>query len=261
MRRMIIATCVLALLGGRAAARDPSTWRLTAWPEFCRPGPFGKPVKADAHPDAPAAPLKAGPDGQVTIRAARGGYASFHLAVADATGGPYTLQARCRAPGVQVELFREWFHRNKADGQYYPDALIPVRAGEKLRLPDAEMKIPKQTQAAFWVDVYVAADARPGPAKADIELTAAGRTVRLPLTVEVLAVKIPAADTLTADHNVYGFGFVGKYFPERRKAVEKAGRKFWDSDEFWKSVHDLHRIYYEHRGTVHIQGGNHVGAA
>ncbi len=257
MRRTIVAlTLVAGLSNGPAAG-----WELSAWPEFYRPGPFGKTLAVDGQPDAAPAPLKPEPDGRIRIRAARGGYASFHLAVADATGGPFTLRTRCEAPGIRIELFREWFHRNRADGLYYGDALIPVPAGAELRLPDAEMKVPKQTQAAFWVDVYVAPGARVGPAEADVELTAGEKTIRLPLTIDVAAARIPAADALTADHNTYGFSLVNRHFPQRRRAVEAAGRKFFDSDEFWKSVHDMYRMHYEHRGTLHIQGGNHVGAA
>ncbi|KKK91177.1 hypothetical protein LCGC14_2715590, partial [marine sediment metagenome] len=73
----------------------------------------------------------------------------------------------------------------KGDGKYYPDALIPVAAGEALNLPDPQMKIAGQTTAAIWVDVWVGRSVKPGVHRGRIELTAAGKRIVLPLRIDV----------------------------------------------------------------------------
>ena len=41
-----------------------------------------------------------------------------------------------RAAGLQVDVFREWYHALERGKAYYPDALVPVRLPYSSRLPE-----------------------------------------------------------------------------------------------------------------------------
>jgi len=252
--RAVALAAVVGVWAGEARA-----WEMEAWPEFFRPGPFGKVTRADWRADTPPRPLGRDADGAVRLTAARNGYVSFHLAVGDAAGGAFTLAASCESRGIEIDLCREWFHRAAGDGAYYADALIPVAAGAELSLPDRQMRIPRQTAAAIFVDVWVPKSVRPGVHRGRIELTAGGQRIALPLRIEVLAAALPDDDVITADHNSYGDNWVSRYFPARAERVAKAGREWLGSDELFGSIHELHRLFYEHRGLLHQLGYGHTG--
>lgn len=203
-------------------ARMASGAALEAWPEYRRPDPFGGVVEPDRR--AAAAPL--------SLAGARGGWISCHLVVK--TTGPYSLNLQM-AKGVEPSLYREWFHFTESDKRYYPDALVPVATPYRAQIPDPDNKVPGQTAQAFWLDVWVPRDARPGVYKGSATLEAAGARTVLPLEVKVVAAVIPEEDAVTIDHNSYGL--LGP--PER--------------------THAWYRLFYEHRGTFHNLGYGHAG--
>jgi len=253
-----VATLALAAILTVAVTASAGAWELRVWPEFFRPDPFGRVVTADCLPDGSAARLLSSADGTVTLKAARNGYTSFHLVVYDTQGGSFALSARATGE-IEVDLFRQWFHRNKDDDKYYPDALIPVKNGQVLSLPDPQMRIEGQKAAAFWVDLWVPKKAQPGTATVRIELTAGGRPVVLPIKVQLLELIVPDENAITADHNCYGVGWMSRYFKQRQDAVEQTGRQFRGSDEFFAAIHATHRLFYEHRGLFHQLGTSHSG--
>src|SRR5208337_4664765 len=106
----------------------------------------------------------------------------FQLVVKLPVPGPYTLEVAIidAAHQVQTDLFREWFHFTESDQHYYPDALIPVRAPYNSRLPEPDNQIPRQTVQAFWVDVYIPADAKPGTLLGKAKLQTGAKAVVLP---------------------------------------------------------------------------------
>ena len=64
---------------------------------------------------------------------------------------------------LPVDVYREWFHFNKPDQRYYPDALIPDQTALPIaRYRLADHRIAKQTAEAFWLDLWVPADTKPG---------------------------------------------------------------------------------------------------
>jgi hypothetical protein len=228
----VTRSAVLAILAAASAAAGT----LEALPEYLRPDPFGGIVAADRAAGG-AGFLKS-----VRLEAARGGYVSCHLVVKLPEKGPYRLRVEfARADrNVQADLFREWFHRHRADKRYYPDALIPVRTPHASAMPEADNRIEAQTAQAYWLDLWVAPDAAPGVYQAAAVLEAGGRTSTLPIELRVIAATVPAEDAITMDHNSYGLSWM----PE---------------GDVFERIHAYHRIFYEHRGAYHQLGYGHGG--
>jgi hypothetical protein len=219
---------LLAWMGGVAMGAG-----LEALPEYLRPDPFGGIVGVDG----------GGPGSfrnSIELAGARGGYVSFHLVVKIPEGGAYTLGLDY--PGA--DLHREWFHLTEAGKNYYPDALIPVRAPYQSRLPEPDNRVERQTAQAFWVDIWIPFDARPGVLEGQATLEAGGTRRVLPIRVKVLPAVIPEQDVVTMDHNSYGSSWI----------LER-----YQSDAFFARIHAYHRIFYEHRGVYHQLGYGHGG--
>jgi hypothetical protein len=230
---------------------------LEALPEFLRPNPFGAIVAADRS-GADLGSSLYGAGHQVLLTGWRGGYVSFHLVVKLPAPGPYTLDVAMADPSnrVQTDLFREWFHFVDVDRQYYPDALIPVHMPYSSRLPEPDNRIPQQTAQAFWVDVYISADARPGTLSGRARLKSGAKVVVLPIRLTVLAPVIPAEDVVTMDHNSYGSSWLAEQFPA---SYQRDPDHWFESDQFFGLIHAYHRILYEHRGILHQLGYGHSG--
>src|SRR5206468_6843783 len=133
-----------------------------------------------------------------TLTGARGGYVSFHLLVKLPQGGNYRLSLNLddRSGKIRADLFREWFHFTESDDKYYPDALIPVRQPYGSTLPEPDNAIQKQNTQAFWVDLWIPADAAPGVYKCAALLEAGKKHVTLPLQLRVLTATVPDADVV-----------------------------------------------------------------
>lgn len=213
-----------------ALASPVLEWRA----EHARPDPFGATVAVD----------KAAEPGLLKWRTARGAYASAHLVV---RASDYTLTVESPFP---VEVYREWFHQIR--GAYYPDALIPVTLPVQARIPDPENRIEGQTAQAYWVDVWVPADAKPG----SYRVTAGAGTETASATLTVTQTVTPAEDTLSIDHNSYGSSFLAEQYP---KLAAKYGEEWTQSDAFFGLIHAYHRLFYEHRGIFHQLGYGHAG--
>jgi hypothetical protein len=238
------------------SARGLQGASLEALPEFLRPDPFGSMVAVDRSGANLRSVLYHGR--QVELAGWRGGYISFHLVVKLPAPGAYTLDVAVADPAhkTQIDLFREWFHFVDSDKQYYPDALIPVRTPYSSRLPEPDNRISNQTAQAFWVDVYIPADARPGTFSGSAKLKSAAKVISLPIRLTVLAPVIPPEDVLTMDHNSYGSSWLAEQFPA---SYRRDPAHWFESDEFFALVHAYHRIFYEHRGIFHQLGYGHAG--
>ena len=248
--RMHLFALAAAMAAG-ADVRAQAGAQLKATDEYRRPDPFGGIVAADQGDERSFRRA-------LSLEAARGGYASFHLDVEMREPGPYTLTLRFDGDGgkLQADLFREWFHFTESDKHYYPDALIPVPVTYHSQLPEPDNRIPNQTAQAFWVDFWIAADARPGTYRASAALEAAGTTSRLPIELKVLPAVIPNDDAIVMDHNSYGSSWIADEYPA---VSRKLGEGFYQSDEFFRLIHAYHRIFHEHRGTLHQLGYGHAG--
>ena len=194
----------------------------------------------------------------VALETARAAYASCHLVVALDAGGDYQLEVKPfpKETGIEVDLFREWFHYLPALKQYYPDALIPAPTPYRSRLPESDNRIPKQTVQAFWLDLWAPANATPGAYETTAILRAGGKVVQLPVKLKVLAAVVPAEDAVAIDHNSYGTSWFADRYPALAK---RSGGDFFSSDSFFDLIHAYHRIFYENRGVFHQLGNGHAG--
>ncbi|MEP7366314.1 MAG: hypothetical protein ABI972_23900 [Acidobacteriota bacterium] len=246
MSRWIPIVFTLLSLSTTAPAAE-----LTAYPQTLRPSPFGGVVEADRGGEA-------APRRSLHLQTARAAHVSFHLAASVPEGGEYRLRivAPAESGSVAVSLFREWFHLLKANKQYYPDALIPVRAPYASHMPEPGNAIPKQTTQAFWVDLWVPPNTPPGEHKFEAVLEAGATRSTLPIAITILPATIPAADAVALDHNTYGTSWFASQYPDLAKRL---GDRFYQSNEFYGLLHAYHRIFYEHRGVYHQLGYGHAG--
>lgn len=228
---------------------------LRAYPEFLRTDPFGQIVKADRAADATQAPGQR--PRSIALEGARGGYVSFHLVAELPRGGDYALEFTL-APGyggIQLDLYREWFHYLDKDQSYYPDALIPIAMPYSSRLPEPDNRIKGQTAQAFWVDVWIPESARPGLYRGRAILRAGTRSSTLPVELKVLPAVVPEQDVVTIDHNSYGSNWLADQYP----GLARGRSDFYTSDAFFHLIQAYHRIFYEHRGIFHQLGYGHAG--
>lgn len=234
------ATLLLCLLSAHPAWGVPA---VELWPEYVRSAPSGAVVPADRNAAPEPVPLTGG----------RGGYVSFQLVAKLPEGGPYSLDLRIDG-AAEADVFRQWYHRME-NGDYYPDALIPVSLPFESRLPEPDNRIEEQTAQAFWVDVWIKRDAPPGVVSGQAVLRAGGREAALPITIEILEATVPEGDALTIDHNSYGSSWLAGFY----QRPGESSQHFFASDRFFGLIHAHHRLFYEHRGTFHQLGYGHAG--
>ena len=221
--------------------------QLEVWPSHLRTGPDGLVVSADRAAARPE--LRAYP-------AARAGYVSFQVVAALGAPGEYSLAMAAPGPGIEVDVFREWYHRLNRPQAYYPDALVPVGVPYHSRLPEPDNRIADQKAQAFWIDVWIARDARPGEHAVTLRLESAEGNAEVTIPIRVLAAVVPDRDVVTIDHNSYGSSWIGGLHPREQGNL---GSAFYSSDAFFRLIHAYHRIFYEHRGTFHQLGYGHGG--
>jgi len=243
MRTTFITLCLVCLVCQAAFSA-----KLRILPEFLRPGPFGQPVAADLEGRNQ---VQRNSSEKYSISTARGAYLSFHLVVSMAVPGEYKVSVEItdRSGKLELDAFKEWFHFTDSNKSYYPDALVPVSLPHSSRLPDPDNRIEKQTAQAYWIDVWVPADAIPGVYKGQARLTAEGKTTRTPIELRVLDATVPAEDVVIIDHNSYGSGWLSGMY----------GGIPVPSEESFRLTHGYHRLLYEHRGVFHQLGYGHGG--
>ena len=172
---------LIAALAITVAAHGQIT--LQSLPEHERPDPFGGVVKPDRTPNAkPRQPL--------VLRGARDGYVSSHVLVGSATPTTYTLTAE--VGGLEVDLFREWFHYVPAEKTWYPDALVPTTSPVKAAIPDTDNKVPGQRTQAFWMDVWIPKTAKAEePTKDELSHAAVLPKLRFPSVSKCWMLRFP----------------------------------------------------------------------
>ena len=211
---------------------------------YHRPDPFGGIVASDLP--------QASWNHAIQLSAARGGYVSFQLVVkSDRPCSDCKLSIESSQP---VDVYREWFHFNTPDKHYYPDALIPVHLPYSFQMPDPENAIQGQKVRAFWVDVWIARNAKPGVYHGRARLLDGSARKTVPFTISVLPAQIPAQDVINMDSNSYGVGWLHQQYP---KALADSGRA--QEDALYQLIHDYHRIFYENRGIYHQLAYGHAG--
>jgi len=234
-----------------AAVLGCSAGNLLTLPEHLRPDPFGGIVEADRTPGV--APARS-----IVLEGARSSFVSCHLLAIMPQPGEYRLDVGAfpAASGLQVELYREWFHYLPKTKNYYPDALVPIASQYQSTLPDPDNRINKQTAQAFWVDIWIPAGATPGNYRVQAVLKADGKASIVPIEVKVLAAQVPADDAVAMDHNTYGTSWLATDYPS---LAASAGPDFFTSDRFFELIQAYHRVFYENRGVFHQLGYGHGG--
>jgi len=103
----------------------------------------------------------------------------------------------------QLHLTVPTFRNDDFTPGWYPDPLIPFRhpvSGEALtgaRLTAVPFDLPAGQTHGFWVDLFVPADAKPGPYRGSYRLTAAdGQAVEIPVELAVWDFELPRVSTL-----------------------------------------------------------------
>ncbi|MBI3696533.1 MAG: hypothetical protein HY238_17045, partial [Acidobacteria bacterium] len=239
----------MALIVLLLAATVPAcAQELLVYPEFQRPSIHGDVLAAD----------RGGSKREINSPAvARNGYSSFFLVAKLPAPGPYHLYIQMNPEQrIFADLYRVWYHKLESSGEYYPDALIPTGTRFSGRIPDEYNKIPGQTAAVFWLDLWVPRDAKAETIRVEAVLEGAGHYDVYPLEVRVLPITIPDDDALDADHNSYSANWLADMYAE---AARQEGHGFFRSDRFFRLIHAYHRIFYEHRGVFHQLGYGHAG--
>ena len=216
-------------------------------PEYLRAGPDGDIVAADStaagHPRTPV------------LAGARAAYISLQVVAALRSPGEYSLEVTTPT-GLQVDVFREWYHTLANQEGPIPDALIALRMPYRSRLPEPANRIEGQKAQAFWIDVWVPPDAREGDYSLEFRLNASEGAATASIALRVLAASVPDEDAVTIDHNSYGSSWLGDLYPQLR---QRTGSDFYRSDAFFNLIHAHHRLFYEHRGVFHQLGYGHAG--
>jgi hypothetical protein len=230
--------------------------QLEVFSEYSRTDPFGNIVEADQGKGEKQNAKEAQPK-SIQLRTARNGYLSFQLMVKVPQGGQYSLSVSFeKQSDVQTDLFKTWYHLQRADKKYIPDALIPVTNPYQSAIPDSENKIARQTSQAFWVDVWVPRETKPGVIEGEATLQAGSERSSMKIQLVVLQATIPEEDALTVDHNSYGTAWLAQLYPKLSRAQ---GEQFFRSDSLFGLIHAYHRLFYEHRATFHQLGYGHAG--
>ena len=245
IRAVLIRVVPLSIVLWSAACTQAA--ELHVQPEYLRTAPDGEIVPADR--------AAAGHPRPSSLAGARMGYVSLQVIAKLGAPGEYSLELT-PASGLQVDVFREWYHALDKEKTYYPDALHPVRMPYASRLPEPDNRIPGQKAQAFWVDVWIPGNARPGEYRLQFRLKSPEGAAEVTVPIRVLAATVPEQDVVAIDHNSYGSSWIGDLYARERR---RTGADFFRSDAFFKLIHAYHRIFYEHRGLFHQLGYGHAG--
>jgi hypothetical protein len=179
---------------------------------------------------------------EVSLSGARGSFVSCQLQAAPGALGPYSISVE--AKGVELDLFREWFHWTPAAKTHIADALIPVSNPYRSALPERDNKIEGQRAQAFWLDIWIPPDTKPGKYAVTARLESTGGAASARINVDVLNVRAPDRDAVAIDHNSYGTSWMFKQYRD---------------PDVYRLIHAYHRIIYEHHGVFHQLGYGHAG--
>jgi len=177
---------------------------------------------------------------QVMVGAGKGPLSAVSVQVSDLKGAGGTI------PAAKIALFREWYVKVtrpstspafSAGLGEYPDALIPADVA-KFGLP---IDVAAEKIQGIWVDVAIPRDAKAGPYKGTVTVTAKGQPLaRLELTLNVYGFAIPAERHLRWRIGYSGFEDVAQHYGIN--ASRDCGK---ESEEFRKMEEDLYKMCWE----------------
>lgn len=146
---------------------------LQVYSEFRRVGPSGEIVAADGG---------GRPREILSPAVARNSYLSMHIFVSVPAGKPYDLHFAQNPDGaVSTDVYRE-LHENGV-----PDRL------DKLAAP-----VQSKGPAAYWLDVWIPPDARPGRMRLEAQLFVDDRWIIYPMELRIREVQVPVYQQVPA---------------------------------------------------------------
>jgi len=148
---------------------------LQVYSEFQRIGPQGKVIRVD----------RAATSREILSPAvARNAYASFHVAVSMPPGKTFTLYiGQNPDQAAKVDLYREVYVKN--GNEWIPDGLEPAP------LPYTGIVASDATTAAFWLDLWVSAQAVVQRIKVEPQLYFDERWITYPMEVRIKEARVP----------------------------------------------------------------------
>lgn len=137
-------------------------------------------------------------------------------------------------------LYRVWAVPDGKE-QWHGEVCVPLKGGEAFDIPWAENKLPEQRNQAILLDVWVPADAAPGPYAGKLEVSQGGKVVvTVPLKLQVAETVLPDEFHVVGDMNTYGS-------PARAMGVKPKQR-----EAFLEMERKYYRLAHAHRMTLNV---------
>lgn len=185
------------------------------------------------------------------IRTMRGGVASFQVVVSTSApedGAEIAIEVShfVGAGGAleRVDLYYEWPCRID-DEEWAFEALVPLAVYREAPAAARRGPLGLRLHHAFWVDVPVGRDIRPGTYQGRVEV--AGQSVEM--AIEVLPVTLPLVPRITVDLNSYSESLHTQHHPGLTGPEQIPCER-----SYYREAHDhravLHYLPYDHAGNV-----------
>ncbi|MHC4716437.1 MAG: hypothetical protein ACYS5V_05660 [Planctomycetota bacterium] len=150
---------------------------------------------------------------RIRLHGCRGEYVSYQLCIENLGKAPLkgvkivpqplTGTGSTRIGGSEVELYKNWYARNK-NNKWQPAYCVPLAHGQAFQIPDPRRKLRVQQNQTVVVDVYVPKDAKPGKATGSVTVSAAGaEDIALPVELTVYDFVLPDRLSFWPELNAY----------------------------------------------------------
>ncbi|MBL8026332.1 MAG: DUF4091 domain-containing protein [Fibrobacteres bacterium] len=177
-------------------------------------------------------------------------FVSFQLIINPENNEKKPVRINVKAKGISadVKIYRE--HYVPIHGKYYPDPLVPFKAGTPIPISGNYSNVPNQKYHAFWIDLFIPSSSKAGDFCIDVNLVSGEKQVaeiKIPLTV--LTFTLPDRPSFTLEYNNYGNLNTAVISRTREESLA-----FQATAEYEKQLHNHHRLAREHWGTVNVLG-------
>jgi len=207
---------------------------------------------------APVTPRNAWVSCQVVVFPPEGARAPIKLNLTELRRLEADVEGHLPAVHWPGRLFRIW-HVPKA-GDWHPEVCVPLEPGEEFGIPWEQNRLPEQRNQAILVDVWIPADAKPGPYAAALVFSQGGKTVaQAPLRIQVADVTLPNELRVIGDMNTYGSpaGAMGVKTDDP-KAFMEMERKYYRLAHAHRMT--LNVLPYSQSGSIHWRGAPKINA-
>lgn len=184
-------------------------------------------------------------------RALRGGVASFQVVVTtdqpsdgaktDLRLGPFTCKGASLGPSV---VCYEW-PVQIAEDEWTFEVLAPWEAYRTAPAAARRGPLGLRRHHAFWVDVPIPREAKPGTYSSQVEVAGAGAT---PVAIEVLPIELPPGPRLTVDLNSYANHILNHHPGLTREELIACETSYYREAHDHRAV--LHYLPYGHAGEL-----------